>query len=102
MYQRARQPVEEQAPTCDDSRSDDTILRDAATRLVWTRLHEVEALKTQLQDLATAIARAEEVRQRIETLIDHDQVVALDVASSKMKGSQRCDTSSRFLHSSAR
>lgn len=57
------------------------ILAETTNRLVLSRLHEVEQLKSKLQELSVALQHAERVRQEIEQSVDRDVRVAIELTA---------------------
>jgi len=62
------------------------MLDEVTSRLVWSRLHEVESLKDSLNELSVALAKVETIRQRMQTAVDKDLASAVGVASTRLAG----------------
>jgi hypothetical protein len=69
-----------------ESVRDNAVVESLCARLVWSRLHEVEALKDKFDELSVLLARVECLRAEIESSVNANYGSALLLAQTCMAG----------------
>ena len=72
------------------------ILEDTKSRLMWTRVDELEALLLNLQDLSVAVLRVEHIRQTMQASVESDLAEARRITTQYMPRSVHVHYDSSF------